>query len=155
MLVYRVADAFAEGKVDYAIAGGQALGLHGAGRATFDLDIVLRWTKVNLAAAEQALGSVGLQSRLPLNARDVFEFREEYMRNKNLLAWSFWNPGAQNEVVDLLVAHDLAAMKTKTFKAQGHLLRVVSVDDLIAMKRKSGRPQDLEDIRALEYLKKR
>jgi hypothetical protein len=54
--------------------------------------------------------------------------------------------------VDIIITHDLAKMRTKNVRAAGRTLPVVSVADLIAMKKASARPQDLEDVRALEEL---
>ncbi len=141
-------------KVDYAIAGGYAVALHGAVRGTVDIDIVLRWTKKNLFVAEAALGDVGLQSRLPLKGDAVFDFREEYIKNRNLLAWNFVNISNPTESVDIILTEDLRNMKIKNIRSGNMTLRVISIEDLIKMKQKSGRPQDLEDIKALRSLKK-
>ena len=147
-------EALEKGKVDYAIAGGYAVALHGAVRGTVDIDIVLRWTKKNLFAAEAALGDVGLQSRLPLKGDEVFQFREEYIKNRNLLAWNFTNISNPTESVDIILTDDLKKMKIKNVRSGNMTLRVISIEDLIKMKQKSGRPQDLEDIKALRSLKK-
>jgi len=147
-------EALEKGKVDYAIAGGYAVALHGAVRGTVDIDIVLRWTKKNLFAAEAALGDVGLQSRLPLKGDEVFQFREEYIKNRNLLAWNFTNISNPTESVDIILTDDLKKMKIKNIRSGNMTLRVISIEDLIRMKQKSGRPQDLEDVKALRSLKK-
>ena len=154
MFIYRLIEALEKGKVDYAIAGGYAVALHGAVRGTVDIDIVLRWTKKNLFAAEAALRDVGLQSRLPLKADEVFDFREEYIKNRNLLAWNFVNISNPTESVDIILTEDLRNMEIKNVRSGNMTLRVISIEDLIKMKQKSGRPQDLEDIKALRSLKK-
>ena len=56
--------------------------------------------------------------------------------------------------VDIVLRHDLAKLKVKKVRSGGRTLPVVAVEDLIGMKRASGRPQDLEDVRALERLRK-
>jgi hypothetical protein len=141
-------------KVDYAIAGGYAVALHGAVRGTVDIDIVLRLTKKNFFAAEAALKDLGLLSRLPLKGDDVFAFREEYINNRNLLAWNFINISNPAESVDIILTEDLRNLKTKRISSGRKTLRVISIDDLIKMKEKSNRQQDLEDIKALRSLKK-
>ena len=154
MFIYRLIEALEKRKVDYAIAGGYAVALHGAVRGTVDIDIVLRWTKKNLFAAEAALRDVGLQSRLPLKADEVFNFREEYIKNRNLLAWNFINISNPTEAVDIMLTEDLRNLKTKRIRSGEKTLRVISINDLIKMKEKSNRQQDLEDIKALRSLKK-
>jgi len=149
-----VIEALEKRKVDYAIAGGYAVALHGAVRGTVDIDIVLRFTKKNLLAAEAALRDVGLQSRLPVKGDEVFDFREEYIKNRNLLAWNFINISNPTESVDIILTDDLRNLKTKIIRSGEKTLRVISIDDLIKMKAKSNRGQDLEDIKALRSLKK-
>lgn len=154
MFVYQLVEAFQKRKVDYAIAGGYAVALHGAVRGTIDIDIVIRLTKQNLLAAEGVLKELGLQSRLPLKGEEVFDFREEYIRNKNLIAWNFINISNPTESVDIILTEDLRNLKVKRILVGDRILRVVSLEDLIKMKKKSKRPQDLEDINALRSLKK-
>jgi len=79
-------------QIPYAIVGGHAVALHGALRGTVDIDFVIHWQKKHLLQAEKALHSIGLQSRLPITAEEVFHFRDEYIRNRNLIAWPFYNP---------------------------------------------------------------
>ena len=147
--------ALREAGVRYAIAGGYAVALHGVVRGTIDVDVVLHWTKRTLAKTEAALNSIGLVSRLPVTARDVFEFRDEYVRNRNLTAWNFYNPDDPSERVDIVITYDLTGKpgrRLKRVKLPSGPVQVLSVKDLTGMKRSSGRPQDIEDIRALEWL---
>ena len=154
MFIYRLIQTLDKRRVDYAIAGGYAVALHGAIRGTVDIDLVLRLSKKNLLTAEDALKDIDLQSKLPLRAAEVFDFREEYIRNKNLIAWNFINLNNPAESVDIIITEDLKKMKAKRILVGDQILRVVSIEDLIKMKKKSSRPQDLEDIKALRRLKK-
>ncbi len=154
MLLHDVVDALQKAKVPCAIAGGYAVGLHGAVRGTVDVDIVLRLSRRDYLAAETALRTLGLTPRLPVSAGEVFDFREEYIKNRNLIAWSFINPRDPSQIVDIIITHDLAKLKTARIRSGGRILPVLALPDLIAMKKASGRPQDLEDVRALEELTK-
>ena len=149
----RVCAALRCASVDYAIVGGHAVALHGAVRGTIDIDLVLQWSERTLRQAELALNRIGLVSRLPVGAEDVFANREDYMQSRHLLAWNFHNPDDPSEQVDIIIGYDLATMRTERMELPGGPVEVLSVDDLIAMKRDSGRPQDLEDVRALERLR--
>ncbi len=152
MFLYEVARALRRAKARFAVVGGYAVALHGAVRGTVDLDIILAFKKKDFAAAETALRGMGLAPRLPVSAGEVFDFREEYIRRRNLIAWSFADPRDPTRLVDVIITHDLDAMRVVKIRAGGEDLPVVGVEDLIAMKRASGRPQDLEDIRALKEL---
>lgn len=145
--------ALREAGVRYAIAGGYAVALHGAIRGTVDIDIVLAWNKKSLAAAEKALNEIGLVSRLPISANDVFNFRTEYVENRNLMAWNFYNPVDLSEQVDIIITYDLKGKRTKRIDLTDGPIQVLSIKDLIDMKRQSSRPQDIEDVAALEKLR--
>ena len=153
MLLLRVAQALGKARVAYGLVGGYAVALHGAVRGTMDIDLVIRLEEKQFIAAERALRSIGLEPRLPVTAQEVFRFREEYIANRNLIAWSFVNPGTPSEMVDVVLTHDLAALEVQTLQVKRRRVRVVALDDLIAMKRAAGRPQDMEDVRALEALR--
>ncbi len=128
------------------------MALHGAIRGTIDINLVFPWTERTLVLAEAALNGIGLVSGLPVSAREVYAFREEYVRNRNLIAWKFHNPDDPLEQVDIIINYDLRGRRTKRVELASGPVTVLSIGDLIAMKRESGRPQDIEDIRALEQL---
>ena len=148
-----ICSALTDQGVRYAIVGGHAVALHGAVRGTVDIDIVLVWDLKSLKSAEEALIGIGLVSRLPIDADDVFHFRDEYVHNRNLIAWDFYNPSNPVEQVDIVITYNLKAKKTKNIETLGGSVKILSRKELIAMKRASGRPQDLEDVKALEKLK--
>lgn len=148
----RVCAALEGAGVPYAVVGGHAVALHGAVRGTVDVDIALAWSEEALTKAEAALKSLGLVSQLPLAAADVFQHRDRYIAERNLLAWHFHNPDAPLEQVDVLIAYDLAGKEIQRRRTSAGTVAVLSTADLIAMKRASGRRQDLEDAEALERL---
>jgi hypothetical protein len=148
----RVGKALEAAGVRYALVGGYAVALHGAVRGTVDIDFVLRWSLRDLEAAEAALGKLGLVSRLPVTAGDVFRFRDEYVRNRNLIAWDFYNPQDSSERVDIVISEDLKGKRRIRIETLAGAVQVLSRKDLIAMKKASGRPQDLADVEALEKL---
>ena len=155
ILIDQLVDEFHRRDIGFAIAGGYAVVLHGAVRLTVDVDIVVRLAKRDFVEAEAALETIGLLPRLPITASEVFEFREEYIRNRNLVAWSFFGRKDPSLVVDLLITQDLDRLQVvELVSKEGRRYPVVAIDDLIAMKNESGRPQDLSDIDALKRIKK-
>ncbi len=152
MLLLRVTKALDRARVPYALVGGFAVALHGAVRGTVDVDLVIRLRQADFQRTENVLKALELQSRLPLTASDVFRFREEYVRNRNLLAWTFINPSRPSEIVDIILTEDLAGMQVKKIAFQNQIVRVASIADLIRMKQGTGRPQDREDVKALKRL---
>ena len=152
MLLLRVTKALDGARVPYALVGGFAVALHGAVRGTVDVDLVIRLREAVFRRTEKALMALGLQSRLPVTASEVFRFREEYLRNRNLRAWTFVNPSRPSEIVDVILSEDLDRMEVERFTIQNQAVRVASIADLIRMKQGTGRPQDREDVKALRRL---
>ena len=154
MWIEQLIDALERHRVKYAIVGGYAVALHGAVRGTVDVDLLIKISLTNYQNAEKALLELGLISRLPVGADEVFSFRKEYIVNRNMTAWNFTNPHNPVQNVDIIISQDLSRKKVDRIKVGKRILPVLSVDDLIRMKRKSGRPQDLQDIEALEKIHK-
>lgn len=152
MLIQKVCDAFSDHKVDYAIVGGYAVALHGAVRGTMDLDVIIQCNLKAFLAIENAMRQLGFESRVPVTGHEVFHFREEFIKNRNLIAWSFYNPKDLSEVVDIILTHDLSKMRKKKIKLSQKNIFILSKKDLIQMKKESARPQDLADVEALERL---
>ncbi len=145
MVIYEVVQVLNKYKLKYAIVGGYALALHGLVRATIDVDLVLSLKLADFELAESALAEIGLQSRLPIRAQDVIKMRREYIENRNLLAWSFVDFKKPHRQVDILITHDVRKMDTQVMSFGGKKITVISLKELLKMKVKAGRPQDLVD----------
>ena len=154
MFLERLVEAFHERKIPYAIVGGVAVALHGAPRGTVDIDIVLKHSRRFFNELEACMKGLGFLPRLPVTASEIYEFKDEYIARRNLIAWSFYNPQNPIEVLDVILTHDLSDMKSVSKKFGLQSLRVLSIADLISMKKQSGRPQDLEDVKVLKGLLK-
>ncbi len=152
MFLKRLAQVLEKENVRYALVGGYAVALHGAVRGTVDIDIVLALDREQFLKLEKAVGTLGLKSHLPVTAEEVFDFREEYIDRRNLIAWSFVSESNPTEVVDVIITHDADEMETVDLQLAGFTVPVVAIDELIKMKKASARPQDLEDVAALEKL---
>ncbi len=152
MFLLEVVEALNRHKVPYAVAGGYAVSLHGAVRGTLDIDLVVSLKPKHLAQVETALVSIGLESRLPVTHEEISQFRREYIEKRNLIAWSFVDKRDPTRIVDLLLIEDVSKQKVDTKEIRGVKVNVLSMRSLIKMKKTSARPQDLEDIKALERL---
>ncbi len=137
-------------KISYMIVGGYAVNFHGFSRNTVDIDLVIKFSLSNLKKMEKLLHGMGMISRLPIDAVSVYKFREEYIKNRNLIAWNFYKSDDPTQQVDILITHDVGDFKSEMFRVGDFKFRVISKDDLIKMKEKSGREKDLIDIRELK-----
>lgn len=152
MFLLRVCNTLKKHKVPYAIVGGHAVSLHGAVRGTIDIDFVINWTKENLQKAQEAMESLGLISRIPIDANTLYDFKDEYIKKRNLIAWNFYNPINPTEQIDIIITFDLSKKKTVNKKIQSYFIKILDKEELIKMKKNSGRKQDLIDVEALKKL---
>lgn len=134
--------AFADAEVRYLVIGGYAVGFHDRPRATKDLDLLLAGDAVNVERACQALGAFGA-------APATIEALRSSANDE--VVW-FGVPPVR---VDLLksapgVDFDLAFARRVVMQTSDLTLPVVSLDDLIMMKRAADRDQDRADVRRLE-----
>ena len=70
-----------------------------------------------------------------------------------LSAWNFYNPADSSELLDIIINFDAKGKRADYKQLPTLSVPVLNIRDLIDMKKASGRPQDMEDIKALEKLK--
>jgi len=146
--------------VDYLVAGGVAMVMHGVVRLTADFDIIVSLDTSNLRKLLSVMKRLGFRPKAPVKPEDLLDpaCRQEWMENKNMSAFSFHNPSRAIMLVDILlrVPIDYAKLKTGADKLKfGRLTApVVSIKDLIRLKEAAGREQDIKDAKALRGLVK-
>ena len=156
--IERVFEVLNQANVRYLVAGGVAVVLHGYLRTTADLDLIVQLEPDNAGRALDALGALGYRPRAPVPAEQFADadIRERWIRDKNLEVFSMWNETSPGLEVDLFVREpfhfDEAYSRADEVQLEATTVRVVPKGLLIEMKKKSGRPRDLEDIEALEQL---
>ncbi len=142
--LYRLAEAFAENGLEYAVCGGLAVAIHGRPRLTVDIDIVVAAQDIK-RAAEIAVG-VGFDDvsgwvELPLNKLGINRL---YRLNKI--------SGVDFLTLDLLEADsskNAIFSDRETFDVEGRSIQSLSRAALIAMKRDSDRTKDKLDVELL------
>lgn len=142
----------------YLVVGGVAVVLHGHLRFTADLDLALALDGPNVDAALATLEGLGYRPRAPVALRAFAdpEQRADWARTKEMTVFSLWSADFPGTEIDLFLADpfpfDAAWARRLRADLDGVVVNVASLADLIEMKRRAGRPQDLEDVRALEAL---
>lgn len=145
--VVALASALDAAAIDYAICGGVALAIHGAPRATKDIDILAR--EVDLPRIRDVARACGFTiEALPM----TFSSSGISIRRFTKIA-----PGGRTLMLDVLIADDpLAAIWQSRAQVAfatssgARALWVVSRDGLISLKAVAGRPQDIVDIQRLQ-----
>ncbi len=150
MFLIKLLDAFEKNNIPYVLVGGYALALQGIVRATVDIDLAVSLNKSHLVKAEKALNDLGLQSRIPIRAKDLAQFHEEYRKERNLIAWSFVDSKDVSRQVDLLFYPPIKSLKSELVSVHGLKVCVATKKTLLEMKKSANRPQDQMDITRLE-----
>ena len=141
-----------DGGVDFVLIGGMAGVAHGSSRVTVDIDVVYGRSPANIERLAAALAPLaptlrGAPPGLP------FAFNAATIRaGLNFTLQTSLGP------IDLLGeavgggTWDALAPQSTIIEVFGRPCRVVSLAQLIALKRAAGRPKDLEAIAELESL---
>ncbi len=143
MFLTKVISALENNNVRYALVGGYAVALHGAIRGTVDIDFVIALKKSQFSLLAKAMADIGMVSILPVSAEDVFNFRQEYIDNRNLVEWAFVNNANPLELVDIIITHDADKIDTVIKKIDNMKIRVAAIEEIILLKKLSARPQVL------------
>jgi hypothetical protein len=144
----RILHVLGEHDVDYVIVGGLAVQTHGSVRSTVDIDVYPRPEPSNLARLADALNA--------LEAR-VLNPGSEGLRidAKALPRATMWQFSTAHGAIDVLndapgaPPYDDLRSRALVVKLGSLSVAVAGRDDLISMKRASGRRVDLEDLAAL------
>jgi hypothetical protein len=144
--------------VRYLVVGGVAVVLHGHLRTTADLDLVAQLTSDNALRAVRSLATLGYRPRAPVPAEQFADAttRRTWLRDKGLTVFGLWSGRFPGLEVGLFVAEpfdfDQAYSRAVTVALDATTATIVSLPDLIALKREAGRPVDLADVEALQAL---
>jgi predicted nucleotidyltransferase len=147
-----------EKNIQYLIIGGVAVNLYGVPRATGDIDMMLAMDKENLLRFVAVAKELSLVPKAPVKPEDLADPAKlkQWRETKNMKVFSFISPDNPFITVDIMTENYLsfaeAYAKKSQLSAWGVEVSVVGLEDLMELKRLSGRDQDIADI---ESLKKR
>jgi hypothetical protein len=134
--------------VDYVAIGAFAVIAHGFVRATADVDLVARQDRENLERLAAAFAELNARRR-GVDARhlDIDPTDPEALASGASFTLET-DAGPVDYLNDVPGAGDYVGLRERAVEteAAGTLVRVVGLDDLVRMKRASGRPHDLRDI---------
>lgn len=147
----RIVATFRRHGVDFVVIGGIAVLAHGHPRATFDLDFVADLTADNVRRLADALDELNAEVRgVDADRLDVDPTDPEQLGSganwtlRSDAGWLDFMPRVEG-------ARDYHEIAADAVPVRDGAFRVVGLDDLIRMKRASGREKDLDDIAALTH----
>jgi len=135
--------ALEAGSIDYALCGGVALAIHGAPRATQDIDMLVR--PEDLERLRQAARTCGFTLEgLPM----------DFASGITIHRFTKIVDGQPFMLDALLVSPPIQTVWAGRQQAafEDGVVRVVSREGLISLKLAAGRPQDIADVQRLEEL---
>lgn len=141
--------------VEFVLIGGVAAIAHGAATFTQDCDITAPFTEDNLARLLAALGPYHPRYALAVPKRPVTESPAELASYRYLyLLTDLGRLDVLSEVPPVGSATAVAA-RALTLEIYGRPCRVISLDDLIAVKSHLGRDKDRQALDELKALRAR
>lgn len=153
-------EALNKNNIRYIIIGGLALVLHGVVRLTADLDLLLDFKKDNVIKFIKTMEKLGYKPQLPedpIKLSDI-KIREKWSQQKNMKAFAFIHKKDDYKLVDIIIEEhipfDKLYNRKQIIKAKEVGFNVIAYKDLITLKIKAAREQDLKDIEMLKELKK-
>jgi TPP-dependent 2-oxoacid decarboxylase len=160
MFIYEdILREFKKQKVKYVLVGGIAVNLLGSLRNTADMDILVEMSDSNLKKIITILKNNGYRVKQPVDPMGMADkkTREDWIRNKHLKAFNFYKEKELKEVdiiIESPVSFEDAKKSALRIKIEDITLPVISIDNLIKMKKKTGRSIDRFDIEELKKIKK-
>ena len=160
MILYgEILREFQKQKVKYVLVGGIAVNLLGSLRSTADMDIVVEMSNDNLRRVVSILKRKGYHVKRPVDPMGIAneKIRHDWIHNKHMKAFNFYKEDELKEVdiiIESPVSYEEAKKGALKIKIEDTVLPVISIDNLIKMKKNTGRSVDKFDIEELKKIKK-
>lgn len=139
-------------KVRYLLCGGLAVNIYGIPRMTADIDLIIDFSLENVTRFEQVIKTFSYQNILPFSINSLVDlnFKKNMINERNLIAYSYFNSQANRMAMNVLVDVPILfeeLWERKKIRMLGELtIQLVSIKDLITLKKYANRKQDLEDV---------
>jgi hypothetical protein len=148
---HKIINKLNETKLKYVLVGAAALVIHGLPRSTIDIDIYVPAKENILNKLFLIAKTLGLKSE----QKDILKISHSPKLFVN--QWICFSYKGQ-DILDVFFASDKEFNKILShseIKRDKHLsVRVASLDDIITMKKASGRPIDLADLKLIKESKR-
>jgi len=139
--------------VNFVIVGGYASVVHGCTFLTQDVDICCDFSPANLLALQEAIADLHPVHRMTPGRQPLELTAENAGQFRNLYLDTDLGPLDCLSEIQGLGGYDEVVKASQTIEIDGVLLRVLTIDALIAAKEAMNRPRDRETIRQLRAIK--
>ena len=145
-----------ENEVDFVLIGGFAAVVHGATLVTQDLDICAAITEEQVNKLRTALKDLHPRHRMNPNAKHSFlEYPKVIQGINNIYLET--DLGILDIVSQTEPAGSFDEIKNRSLEVSlyGYKCRVISIEDLIHIKKSMKRPKDLQAVEELQIIQKK
>ncbi len=143
-------------QIDYLVVGGLAVNFHGVPRMTYDIDFMILLEEKNVGKLVSKLTAWGYRPKAPINPMELADEakRNSWIKEKGMKAVNFFSETSPIGEIDIVFDSPIPYSELKSravmIEIEGERIPTVSIHDLIKLKQKAGRKQDIAD---MEYLK--
>jgi len=147
--------------IDYLVVGGLAVNFHGVPRMTYDIDLMVFLDPENILKLVTKLTQWGYKPKIPVDPRDLADEmkRNSWIFEKGMKALNFYSEtlpiGEIDIIIDTPIPYEELRNRAIRIELQDERISVVSIHDLIELKLRAGRKQDLADVEHLRMVLER
>jgi predicted nucleotidyltransferase len=147
--------------IDYLVVGGLAVNFHGVPRMTYDIDLMVLLEPENILKLVRKLTQWGYRPKIPIDPKDLADEtkRDSWIREKGMKALNFYSEtlpiGEIDIVIDSPISYEELRSRAVKIELQDEKIPTVSIHDLIELKLRAGRKQDLADVEHLRMVLER
>jgi hypothetical protein len=144
--------------IDYLVVGGLAVNFHGVPRMTYDIDLMILLERKNILKLVSQLSQWGYKPKIPVDPRDLADERKRnsWIRDKGMKALNFFAERLPLGEIDIIFESPVPYHELKGRSVRIELgeiqVPLVSIQDLIELKARAGREQDLADVKHLSRI---
>ena len=145
-------------EIDYLVVGGLAVNFHGVPRMTYDIDLMILLQTENILKLIGKLIQWGYRPKIPVNPEDLADKakRNSWIQDKGMKALNFYSEklpiGEIDIVFDSPIPYDELKNRAILVELQEVKIPTISIHDLIELKLRTGRKQDLSDVEHLRMI---
>jgi len=144
--------------IDYLVVGGLAVNFHGVPRMTYDIDLMILLEPENILKLVTKLTQWGYKPKIPIDPMDLADEtkRTSWILEKGMKALNFYSEtlpiGEIDILIDTPVPYEELKGRAIRVELQDVKIPTVSIHDLIELKLRAGRKQDLADAEHLRMV---
>jgi hypothetical protein len=141
--------------IDYLVVGGLAVNFHGVPRMTYDIALMVLLEPENILRLVTKLTQWGYRPKIPVDPKELSDEtkRNSWIHEKGMKALNFYSEtlpiGEIDLVIDSPILYEELKDRAIRVELQDEKIPTVSIHDLIALKLRAGRKQDLADVEHL------